>query len=121
MAFAKKWPGDTQCNEILESKSGKCDVNQCQAGCVKKHKVAKASDPQRTSNGTGIISAALSGNEKPKPLALAPPPNDAIKTRSHVPSPPNDPVISRIASDSSKVPITQDTRMILSLIYLSSR
>ncbi|CAF2262215.1 unnamed protein product [Brassica napus] len=55
--------------------------------------------PKPTTNGTGMLSAALSGNGKP--LALAPPPTAATKTRSPLPPPPNDPVISRIASDSS--------------------
>ncbi|KAL0649032.1 hypothetical protein Bca4012_091722 [Brassica carinata] len=55
--------------------------------------------PKPTTNGTGMLSAALSGNGKP--LALAPPPTAATKTRSPLPPPPNDPVTSRISSDSS--------------------
>ncbi|KAF2620855.1 hypothetical protein F2Q68_00038233 [Brassica cretica] len=55
--------------------------------------------PKPATNGTGMLSAALSGNGKP--LALAPPPTAATKTRSPLPPPPNDPVTSRISSDSS--------------------
>ncbi|KAJ4878801.1 Uncharacterized protein Rs2_35855 [Raphanus sativus] len=55
--------------------------------------------PKPTTNGTGMLSAALSGNGKSKPLPLAPPPTAATKTRSPLPPPPNDPLTSRIASD----------------------
>jgi len=58
--------------------------------------------PKPTTNGTGMLSAALSGTGKPKPLALAPPPKAAGVTRSPLPPPPNDPVASRIASDGCK-------------------
>ncbi|XP_010556854.1 PREDICTED: uncharacterized protein At1g03900 [Tarenaya hassleriana] len=57
--------------------------------------------PKPTS-GTGMLSAALSGNGKPKPLALAPPPGSAAKISSPLPPPPNDPVASRMVSDSCR-------------------
>ncbi|CAN8306352.1 unnamed protein product [Cochlearia groenlandica] len=61
--------------------------------------------PKPTTNGTGMLSAALSGPGKAKPLALAPPPSAATKTRSPLLPPPNDPVIARIASDGCKKPM----------------
>lgn len=66
--------------------------------------------PKPTTNGTGMLSAALSGNGKPKHLALAPPPNASIKTRSPLPPPPNDPVTSRIVSDGCKDSIDNSRR-----------
>lgn len=66
--------------------------------------------PKPTTNGTGMLSAALSGTGKPKPLALAPPPKAAGITRSPLPPPPNDPVASRIASDGCKESIDNTRR-----------
>ncbi|XP_010482721.2 PREDICTED: uncharacterized protein At1g03900 [Camelina sativa] len=66
--------------------------------------------PKPTTNGTGMLSAALSGTGKPKPLALAPPPKAAGVTRSPLPPPPNDPVASRIASDGCKDSIDNTRR-----------
>ncbi|VVB07158.1 unnamed protein product [Arabis nemorensis] len=57
--------------------------------------------PKPTTSGTGMLSTALSGNGKSKPLALAPPPGGA-KIRSPLPPPPNDSVTSRITSDGCK-------------------
>ncbi|KAJ4868595.1 hypothetical protein Rs2_49854 [Raphanus sativus] len=55
--------------------------------------------PKPTTNGTGMLSAALSGNGKSKPLPLAPPPTAATKTR-------NDP-LSDLSHLKNNLPSTQ--------------
>ncbi|XVF81010.1 hypothetical protein PTKIN_Ptkin15bG0122000 [Pterospermum kingtungense] len=57
----------------------------------------------KPSGGTGMLSAAglsggLTGSGKPKTLGLAPPPGGAVKLRSPLPPPPNDPAAARISS-----------------------
>lgn len=47
-----------------------------------------------------LSAAGLSGPAKPKTLALAPPPAGAVKIRSPLPPPPNDPAASRMTSAS---------------------
>ncbi|OAY32654.1 uncharacterized protein At1g03900 [Manihot esculenta] len=64
----------------------------------------------KPSTGTGMLSAAglsgaHSGNGKPKPLGLAPPPNGAGKIRSPLPPPPNDPAAARMTAANNGVGI----------------
>ncbi|ESQ44592.1 hypothetical protein EUTSA_v10003361mg, partial [Eutrema salsugineum] len=54
--------------------------------------------PKPTTSGTAMLSTTLSGNGKPKQLALAPPPGSTGKTISLLPLPPNDSKTTRITS-----------------------
>lgn len=44
------------------------------------------------------LSGGVSGTGKPKTLALAPPPSDAVKIRSPLPPPPNDAAAARMTA-----------------------
>ncbi|KAJ9169630.1 hypothetical protein P3X46_017797 [Hevea brasiliensis] len=57
----------------------------------------------KPSSGTGMLSAAglsggHSGTGKSKPLGIAPPPSGAVKIRSPLPPPPNDPATARMTA-----------------------
>ena len=60
----------------------------------------------KPASGAGMLSTAVA---KPKALGLAPPPAGAVKIRSPLPPPPNDPVAARLGGGhGSALNVAQD-------------
>ncbi|KAL3531220.1 hypothetical protein ACH5RR_010542 [Cinchona calisaya] len=94
----KESPGDG-------GEDGHIDIHPAVNHRLKEGETIRINVKNKPSGGTGMLSAAglssgLPATVMPKTLGLAPPPSGAVKIRSPLPPPPNDPAAARMTSGS---------------------